>query len=316
MPQQTPRAVDPSVTKTNTDRNASAPAGATTPVAAAIPAAVILVVMALVYWQALRMLTRVWQQPDYSHGFLVPVFAALLLWVRRDLYKPHEMRGSWWGVPLIVAASLLYLGAEIIGMKLLGVFSLIPCVAGIVLIVGGWSMFYWTWPAILCLGFMIPLPSSVEAMATAPLRRIGTIASTYLLQTLGLAAVAEGNIISLSDHQIGVAEACSGLRMLMSSAALAYGLAFIIQRPLWERLIILLSALPIALATNVFRIVLTGLCYEYAGPELAERVFHDFAGWLMMPMAIGLLWLLMTILSHLTIEPPQGPSLAGALAPK
>lgn len=282
----------------------------------AVPAAVVLLIMAAVYWQAMWMLTRVWRQPDYSHGYLVPFFAALLLWVRRDMYQPERMRGSWWGVPLIVAAALLYLGAEILGMKLVGVFSLVPCIAGIVLICGGWSMLHWAWPAILCLGFMIPLPSSVEAMATAPLRRIGTIASTYLLQTFGLGAVAEGNVITLSEHQIGVAEACSGLRMLMSSTALAYGLAFIIQRPLWERLIILLSALPIALATNVFRIVITGLCYEYAGPELAEKVFHDFAGWLMMPMAIGLLWVLMAILSRLIIEPPQGPTLAGALSAK
>lgn len=295
---------------------AVAPLSGRTLLPIAIPLAVILAVMALAYWRAMWMLTHIWRQPDYSHGYLVPFFAALLLWVRRDLYQPARMRGSWWGVPLIGAAALLYVAAEILGMKLIGVFSLIPCIAGVVLICGGWSMLRWTWPAILCLGFMIPLPLSMEVMATAPLRRIGTIASTYLLQTFGLGAVAEGNVITLSEHQIGVAEACSGLRMLMSSAALAYGLAFIIQRPLWERLIILLSAIPIALATNVFRIVLTGLCYEFAGAELAEKVFHDFAGWLMMPMAIGLLWLLMAILSRLVIEPPQSPALASALPAK
>jgi exosortase/archaeosortase family protein len=99
----------------------------------------------------------------------------------------------------------------------------------------------------------------------------------------------------------------------MTSAALAFGLAFVINRPIWERLVIVISAVPIALLTNVFRITLTGLAFEFFGPEVAEKVFHDLAGWLMMPMAVGLLWLEMTILSNMTIEPQQGSSLAGAL---
>jgi exosortase len=140
------------------------------------------------------------------------------------------------------------------------------------------------------------------------------MASTYLLQTFGLPAVAYGNVIHLSDHPINVAEACSGLRMLMTSVALTFGLFFLLKRPLWERLIVLASAVPIALIVNVLRITVTGLCYEYFSPEIADKVFHLLAGWLMMPLAIGLLWAEIAILSRLTIEPPEGPTLAGALA--
>ncbi|MHB8973545.1 MAG: exosortase/archaeosortase family protein [Pirellulaceae bacterium] len=276
--------------------------------------AVLVLVLVAVYWPSMRMLTTYWDTPDYSHGFLVPFFAGFLLWVRRDMFKLDDRRGSWVGAALILASALFFVAAGVLGIRLIGAFSLLPALAGIVLMVGGWSMFRWAWPAIVFLGFMIPLPVALETMATQPLRRIGTLASTYILQTVGLPAVAEGNVISLSDYEIGVAEACSGLRMLMTSGALAFGLAFLIQRPLWERVIIVLSAVPIALITNILRIAITGLCFEFAGKDLADHVFHNVAGWLMMPMAVGLLWLELAILSRLTIEPQRGPAMVGTLA--
>ncbi len=276
----------------------------------------IVAVLGIVYASTLGILVRTWDQPDYSHGYIVPFFAAFLLWVRRDMFPRKEWKGSWFGVVLVVLSALLYLVAGIMGFNLIIAFAIIPCVAGIVLMLGGWPLMRWSWPAIVFLCFMIPLPVSLETAARIPLQRIGAIISTYLLQTFGLPAVAEGNVIALSDYSIGVAEACSGLRMLMTSAALTFGLAFILQRPLWERLVILISAVPIALITNIVRITVTGLCYEFFGQEVAERVFHDLAGWLMMPMAVGLLWLEIIILQRLTIDPDQGPALAGALAAK
>ncbi len=276
----------------------------------------IFAVLCFVYWPSMRMLTRKWEEPDYSHGYLVPVFAGVLLWVRREMYPREQLRGSWWGGALIALSGLMYLGAGILGFNLIIAFALIPCLAGIVLMLGGWPLMRWSWPAIFFLLFMIPLPMALETMARIPLQKIAARASTYALQTFGLPAVAEGNVIQLSDYSIGVAEACSGLRMLMTSAALTFGLAFILQRPLWERLVILASAVPIALLTNMIRITVTGLCYEYFGPEVAEQVFHGLAGLLMMPLAVGLLWLEIVILSRLTIEPAEGATFAGALASK
>lgn len=274
----------------------------------------IVAVFAVAYWSSFKMLLRVWEEPDYSHGYLVPAFSVFLLWVRREMLPPQPWRGSWWGAVLIVLSAVMYLVAGILGFKLIIAFTLVPCVAGIVLLLGGWSMLLWSWPAVFFLGFMIPLPQSVETMARIPLQRIAAMASTYLLQTMGLPAVAYGNVIHLSDHPINVAEACSGLRMLMTSVALTFGLFFLLKRPLWERLIVLASAVPIALIVNILRITVTGLCYEYFSPEIADKVFHLLAGWLMMPLAIGLLWAEIAILSRLTIEPPEGPTLAGALA--
>ena len=146
----------------------------------------------------MRLLVDIWDTPDYSHGYLVPFFAAFLLWVRRDMIAVDNRGGAWLGAVLIFLSALFFVAAGVLGFKLIGAFSLIPAVAGIVLMVGGWSMFRWSWPAIVFLVFMIPLPMSLETMATQPLRRIGTYASTYILQTIGLPAIAEGNVILLS----------------------------------------------------------------------------------------------------------------------
>ena len=279
-----------------------------------LPAVAIVAVLTVAYWSSVQMLVRVWDTPDYSHGYLVPPFAAFLLWIRRDLFTMDNQGGTGVGAILVFAAALFFVAAGVLGFKLIGAFSLIPAVAGIILMMGGWSMLRWSWPAILFLVFMIPLPMSLETMATQPLRRVGTMASTYILQTMGLPAIAEGNVIQLTEQKIGVAEACSGLRMLMSSAALAFGLAFMINRPLWERALIVLSAIPIAIITNVIRIVVTGICYEYLNAETAEHFFHDLAGYFMMPIALGMLWLEMEILSRLTIERSASPTLLGPVA--
>ena len=138
-------------------------------------------------------------------------------------------------------------------------------------------------------------------------RRIGTEASVYVMQTLGLPALAEGNVIVLDESRIGVAEACSGLRMLMIFFSLTTAVAMISRRPLWERLLVFFSAVPIALIANIGRITVTGTLYWMDYSELAEVVFHDVAGWLMMPFALLLLWIEFWLLSRLLIVEDDRP---------
>jgi len=149
---------------------------------------------------------------------------------------------------------------------------------------------------------MLPLPGAMPEMLASRLQRVATLASTNVLQTLGFPAQAEGNIIVLSHVELGVVEACSGLRMLTIFVALAVAITLVTDRPIWERVVTILSAVPIALAVNIVRITVTGILHLTAGPELAEMVFHDLAGWVMMPMALGLLYVEFQILSHLIIE--------------
>jgi len=139
------------------------------------------------------------------------------------------------------------------------------------------------------------------------LQQVATVGSTYLMQLLGLPAVAEGNVIFLSESTLGVAEACSGIRMLMSFFALTTALCFVIDRSLWEKCLVWLSAPLIAIVANVLRITATGLAYEFGSAKLADLIFHDLAGWLMMPVGLGLLWLEFLLLSPCFDRGPTGP---------
>lgn len=273
---------------------------------------VLLAVTIWAYWSALAVMARKWSvDPQYSHGFLVPLFAGGLLWMRRGLIDVGQWRPNWWGLALLMGGAVLRLIGAFFYYEWFDFLSLIPVLAGVVLLVGGWSALRWAWPAVLFLFFMIPLPFSIEVALQQPLRQIGTACSTFLMQTLGLPALAEGNVIVMDEHRIGVEEACSGLRMLMIFFALSAAVALLSERPLWERIVILLSAVPIAIITNVMRITVTGIFYLTGYEKVADLVFHDLAGWLMMPFALLLLWIELWVLSRLFISEERQPMVAG-----
>jgi exosortase len=252
------------------------------------------------------MAERWWTDPQYSHGFLVPLFAGAVLLSRRPLWQRAEWRPSWWGLPVLGGALAIRLFAARTDIGALDAFSLLPALAGVVLLAGGPTLLRWAWPAITFLAFMLPLPFTIEAALAQPLRRLATVVSTYALQTVGCPAYAEGNIILIEDTRLGVAEACSGLGMLLTFFALSTAFAIVIHRPLVDRLLLVASAVPVAVTANVVRITATGLAYYAWGQHsaAAHAIFHDLAGWLMMPLALGLLWLEVRFLDRLLVERP------------
>ena len=184
---------------------------------------------------------RWWSDPDYVHGFLVPVFSVFLLWYRRAMLRGGGFKASLWGLPLLVIAAAMRMVSSYYYYDLLDPASLIPCLAGLTLFVGGWKALRWAWPSIVFLVFMVPLPGFLAGLLGHPLQRFATIASTFVIQTLGIPVVAEGNVICLSDSQIEVADACNGLRNMMLFVTVCVGATFIIRRSLPEKIIIVLS---------------------------------------------------------------------------
>lgn len=268
------------------------------------------------YWNSLddRGAKGFWENPKYSHGWLVPIFTVILLWMRHEPFGPVTLAARWAGVALLGSGLALRLGATYYPNHVPEMDSFVLAVAGIFLLVGGWKTIRWAGPAIAFLIFMFPLPGFLDVRLLAPLQKLATVSSTYVLQTIGIPSYSEGNRIVISEVQLGVVEACSGLRMLTIFVALAVAITLVTERPVWERVVIVLSAIPIALAVNIVRITVTGILHLTAGPELAELVFHDLAGWFMMPMALGLLYVEFQILSHLVIEEgAAGPLQIGAV---
>jgi exosortase len=251
-----------------------------------------------------------WKYEDYQHGVFVPMFALVLLWVRRDMIIPFTGRGSWWGLPVLGIWALMRWTAIYFGYQSLPELSMLPFFAGLALFVGGWQSLQWSWPAIGFLVFMIPLPGFIQGFASEQLQTIATTISVFVIQTLGIPTVAQGNVIQLSGKPLEVARACSGLRMMMLFFAICIGAVFVVKRPLWERLVIIASAAPIAVLANVTRIVLTGVAYEIAHrwPSLIDleahgETIHDWAGYMMMPIGLLLLLAELQLLSKLMLEP-------------
>jgi exosortase len=277
------------------------------------PLGVVLVALTWAYWTTLLDLAQTWHaNPQYSHGFLVPVFAAILLWLRRARLDLAGLRPAWWGLVLVVAGLVLRLGAVYSYYVSLDAISLLPCVAGLVLLWGGRAGWRWAWPAVLFLGFMIPLPYTLATALSGPLQHLATWLSTYVMQTLGMPALAEGNLILVNDHKLNIEEACSGLRMLVVFFALSTGVVLAQRRHWIDQVVILASAIPIALATNVIRITATGVLYNLGMGEMANHFSHDVAGYLMPAVALGMLWLELKVLARLVVEAPAGAPRAAA----
>jgi exosortase len=257
---------------------------------------------------------RWWNEPDYLHGMFVPPLALYLLWSRRPSEKPLAGEPSVLGVVLLALAGLMRLAAAFYRFELLDPLSLLPCLAGLVLMLGGKTMLRWTAPALAFLVFMVPLPGFLAGLMSQPLQRLGTIAGTFLLQTLGISAMARGNVILLRSVELGIVEACSGLRMLMLFVAVSSFAALVIRRPIWQRVVVLASSIPIALTANVLRITLTGVLHETARHGLAAAVYHDLAGCIMMPFVVAALTAEVAILDRLFKRAPIDPDRRNALA--
>jgi exosortase len=255
-------------------------------------------------WPTLRDLFDKWMNdPGYSHGILVPPFAAYLLWARRDRVTMGQP-AVWLGFGCLFLAAGVRLVSGVFIRPWMDAYAILPAAAGLALLLGGIAALRWCWPGVLFLFFMIPLPYMFERALGAPLQRVATIGSEFLLQTIGQPAVAEGNTILLNDVTLGIVDACSGLRMLVTFFAFATGVAMLIQKSWIEKATIIGSALPIAIITNILRIVATGLMYQY-NSEFAHRFFHDMAGWFMMPICLMFLGIELWIMKRLVIEPQE-----------
>lgn len=242
------------------------------------------------------------REPDYSHGYLVFPVALYLLWSRRDRLPAPGDRLHWGGFALLASGVALRLAGSFWYVNAAQAWSIMFWIAGACWFFGGRSLARWSLPAVAFLAFMIPLPYRAEGLLSLPLQRVATHLSCWLLQSLGRPAIAEGNVIYLNDLELGVAEACSGLRIFISILALAYAFVALARRPWWMQALLLASVLPVALAANATRIVATALLYEHVSSEAAHQFSHDLAGWLMAPLAAGLLGLVSWLLFRLSIE--------------
>jgi exosortase len=268
----------------------------------------LLVLLVVAYWDMFALIYAAWFGHDslYAHGWIVPLVALGVLWLRWEPFGPVPTSERWIGFALLAFGLTARLVAAKWSINPVDRLSFLPCIFGAFMLVGGLQVIRWAWPALAFLVFMFPLPSALEIAILNRLQRVATISSTFVLQTLGVPAFRTGNLITIPgmSQPMNVAEGCAGLRMATIFVALAVAMVFIIERPWWDKFVILLSAIPIAIFVNIVRITATGLLFMLVGQQnhSVHKIMHDWAGLLiMMPLAMAMLWLELQILERLTI---------------
>lgn len=241
------------------------------------------------YWPTVVGLVRAWiNVPDYSHGFLVVPLALYFAWARRGSMPPVSDRLDWWGLVLILGSLGLRVFGAMIHWEAFDGWSILPWIGGVIWLFAGRPVFWWSLPSVIFLIFMVPAPYRVEHWLSLPLQYVATQSSVWILQTLGQPAFAEGNTILLGDYHLEVAQACCGLRIFIGIVALGFAFMVLVRSAWWLRVLILISVIPVALASNILRIVSTALLYQYFSGEAAQKFAHDMAGWLTIPVAAAL----------------------------
>jgi exosortase len=257
-----------------------------------VPVAILIALLALLYHGiAVKLVTDWVELPDFSHGFLIPFFAAFLLWDNRVALRATAIAQSWLGVWL-VALALFELMLGVLGADLfLERTSFVLLLAGLVWTLLGQEMLGRVRFALLVLLLAIPLPTILFNQITFPLQLLASRFASEMLQVVGVPVLREGNIIQLPAMQLEVAEACSGIRSLMSLFTVAVIYGYFLERTRLRRVVLALSSIPIAVAANVARIFGTGLCVQYWDPVKALGFFHEFSGWLMFLVSLACLYL-------------------------
>ena len=245
------------------------------------------------YWSTLRHLVgQWWTDPNFSHGFFVPLFSAFVVWQERDRLARIRPNPSWTGAIVLVAGlGLLVIGR--LGAELfLDRSSLLLVLAGVVILFRGWNLFralLFPWAFLL---LMIPIPTILFNQITFPLQLLASKVAAAVLPLFGVPILREGNVINLPSMALEVAEACSGIRSLMSLVTLAIMYGYLLEKRLWVRWLLALASVPIAVAANSIRIIGTGLLVQYWDAEKAEGYFHASWGWIIFVVSLLMLYAL------------------------
>jgi exosortase len=258
------------------------------------------------YWPGLVELWELWQQSDeYSSGLLVPFLAVYVLWARRHDIASCPVKPTIWGL-------FAFAGAQ--AVRLLGLFlmyssaerlSVVLSIAALILLLFGWKFFRKISPLLLFLCLMLPLPNVIQYYVGLNLQRWATSSAVFCLEVIGYAVTQDGHTIDMGNVSVAVLEACNGLRMITAFFVISGLVVLLVQRAWWEKLVILVSSLPIALLCNTVRLAITAVFFTILEGEYWEQIFHDFGGYAMMPLAlaavVGELWLL----AKLTVLPTE-----------
>jgi len=264
--------------------------------------------VALNFWQ-FRLLVQAWlHEPNWAHGFAIPLFSLYLLYRRWDELRTVPKRACLWGLPILVFGILLMIVAFYpIGTYWLCQLSMVVMLMGLVLYQAGPGTTRLTWLPICYLSLAMPIPRMLYTRIATPLQELAAQSARLLLKLFGAQIDIMGSHLDITSvtgrfYELTVVEACSGVRSLIAYVALGVAWAYLENRPIWQRVVLVAAAVPIAMACNIARVAATCWMYVIDRPELGEGFMHSFMGLVMLIPAIAMFWLLGVLLSHMFIE--------------
>jgi exosortase len=248
--------------------------------------------VALNYYRVIgKLVIDWWQIPDDSHGFLVPLFAGYLVWLRREKIRQLRITPAWTGVPVILFGLALLLLGDFGAELFLSRISIVILLTGLTICFGGWALLHELRFPLLVLLIAIPIPAILLNHLTLPMQILASKAASDVLPLFGVPVLRDGNVIQLPAIKLEVAEACSGIRSLVSLVAISILYGYFAEKSNLRRALLVMFSAPIAIAANSLRIVGTGLCVQYWDAEKAMGFFHEFSGWVMFLVSVACLFL-------------------------
>ena len=255
-----------------------------------------------------RMVQQWWNEEDYNHGFVVPLFSAYLVWQDRDRLRRLTSHPSLWGIVVLGLGLLLFVvgmaGAELFLQRL----SMVIVLSGLLLLILGPGHLRALAFPVGFLAFAVPIPAVIRNVIAFPLQLFAAQTATFCLSAAGVPVMREGNVIALAQTTLEVADACSGIRSLQALLALAAVYGYLTERKTWKRLVLFFAAVPIAIAANAFRVSGTGFLAHFFGLEAAQGFYHGLAGYLMFGVAFVGMLAVGSLLNRVAPDQPKGPA--------
>lgn len=272
-----------------------------------------LAVAFIAYWSGIEEAYSRWQfEPNYSHGFLIPLVTLYILWEKRKLIQLESGPPLGIGVGVIFLAVIIFIVGEIAALYLFVQYSFVVVLLGLSLVTVGRATKH-TFAPILLLLFAIPLPYFIELLLTAELQLLSSWIGVQVIRLFQIPVFLEGNIIDLGVYQLQVVEACSGLRYLFPLMSLGFIAAYFYQAPFWKRAVLFLSTIPITILMNSFRVGVIGVLVDNWGISMAEGFLHDFEGWVIFMACAFLLFVLVLVMEKLSGSKKSWASLFGVV---
>jgi exosortase len=275
----------------------------------------VLAALLTVYWSVIAGLIQAWSTDDnYSHGFFIVPLALFFAWERRTAIIAAPGRPSLVGA-IVVAGSLFLLVAGLLGAELfLSRVSIIGAIAGTILFLFGWPMLRTLSFPLAFMLLMIPLPAIIFNKIAFPLQLLASNVGEYTISSMDIPILREGNVLILANATLEVAEACSGIRSLVSLFTLGIVFGYFVDRRAWVRAVIALSAIPVAILANGLRVASAGVAAHNYGTAGVEGLFHEFSGWVVFVIAFLMMFALQRLLQRFLPPPPVHPVTEAASA--